>query len=237
MKHATGQTIYTFFALILIQIFGGHTSEACSCHPLEGTIEDAVAEAFDTANEVFLGEIIENGFVDITISGGIIRTVRRVNFRVLQSWKGSVEPTLTVDMPPNCAQCGPVTFDENGQGREPMDGDQFLVYAAPDSQTTLLSTHICLRTSALCSDSGLVDIRVFEQLGIQPLISDGVTVAELEETCSSDQLTNENGACGIGFLSLFLLLAIGVLRASIPAWRCGDDPRRFSRGGTSIDAR
>ncbi len=206
--------LHTFFAIVAIQLFGGHTSEACSCHPLEGTIEDAVAEAFDAANEVFLGEIIENGFVDITITGGIVITVRRVNFRVLQSWKGSVEPILTEDMPPNCAQCGPVTFDEkNGQGREPMDGDQFLVYAAPDSQTTLLSTHICLRTSALCSDSGLVDIRVFEQLGIQPLISDGFTLVELEDTCSSDPLTNENRACGVEFLSLFLLLAIGVLRA------------------------
>jgi len=229
VRRATDRKTHIFLALISIQLFGGSISEACSCHPLEGTIEDAVAEAFDRANEVFLGEVTENGFVDVTGLSGNIRTIRRVRFRVLQTWKGGTEPDLTVDMPPNGGQCGPEVFDENGSAREAVDGDQFLVYAAPGFETTLLSTHRCARTAAVCSDSGLSDsglddIRVFDQLGIQPLMSDGLTLVELEGTCSSDELIDENGACGIGSLSLFLLLAIGVLRASIPAWRCGDDP-------------
>lgn len=209
--------IRILLALISTQILSVHISEACQCEPVEGTIEEAVTTAFDRASDILLGEIAGAELVDVTDAGGHIATIRRVTFRVLQSWKGAAESSLTVDMAESGSECGPTEVDENGRERDPMDGDQFLVYARPKSQSTLLWTSRCGRTTALCSGSGLDDIKVFEQLSIQPLVSDGLTLQELETTCGFfEQPSNGDGSCGIGLLSLVLLLAIGLRRGRIP---------------------
>lgn len=211
------RTIRILLALISTQLLSVRISEACQCEPVEGTLEEAVTTASDRASDIFLGEITSTELVDVTDAGGHIVTIRRVTFRVLRSWKGAAESSLTVDMAEGGSECGPTEVDEDGRERDPMDGDQFLVYARAKSQSTLLWTSRCSRTEALCSGSGLDDIKVFEQLGIQPLVSDGLTVQELQATCGFfEQPSNEEGTCGIGLLSLVLLLAIGLLRGTHP---------------------
>lgn len=203
--------IHVLLAIGLVQFLHVPATSACQCLPREGTIEDAVAEAFEMADEVFLGEITDSELVDVAVSDEIAVTLRRVTFLVLQSWKGTAASSLVVDMPENEGQCGPGEIDETGRPRDPVVGDRFLVYAQSMTQSTVLMTNLCRRTAALCSGSGLEDIEVFSQIGIHGLLSNGLMLAELGQFCDSDLCPNETGCCGIGVLCLCPLLTLALL--------------------------
>lgn len=205
--------IYVLLVIGLVHSVHVLAARACQCEPLKGTIEDAVAEAFEMADDVFLGEITASELVDVTVSDEIVATYRRATFFVLQSWKGTAGSSIVVDMPENTTQCGPHEIDETGLFRDPVVGDWFLVYAHSESmaQPSVLMTHLCSRTAALCSGSGLEDIEVLSQIGITGFLRDGLTLAELEQSCEPDLCPNETGCCGIGVLSLCPLLTLALL--------------------------
>lgn len=128
-----------------------HNTKACECFlPL------SLVEEFEESIAVFHGEVIDHNIVEWRLS-----TIRRIHFRVIQSWKSirshrvCVLTAVGID-----SLCGlPVTV-----------GEQLLVYAGGNSAG--LNTSYCSRTGQLV-DGALGDIDFFSGFGYEPLQLNG----------------------------------------------------------------
>ena len=170
-------------------------TDACSaCDCFCGTVE----QSFDQADAVFFGEVVAEQLLDEPDPPFSI-PVRRITFRVLQSWKGVVEPRVSVLMPPDSGVCGPDSV---------LWGDLFIVYATSDVDTGTLVSRGCDGTTQYPESPGCLgecDVAEFGRLGLEPLLEDGVDPCELSALCEpSDLCEPYSRTCG---LSIFTFAA------------------------------
>lgn len=159
----------------------------CFCDTLEQNLERADA--------VFFGEVVAEQLLDEPDSL-LASPLRRITFRVLQSWKGVVESQVSVLMPPDSGTCGPDS---------PSWGDLFIVYATSDVDTGTLVSWGCDGTTPYPespSCTGVCDIAEFGRLGLEPLLADGVDPCELSALCEpSDLCEPYSRTCGLSIFS------------------------------------
>ena len=169
-------------------------TDACSaCDCFCGTVE----QSFDQADAVFFGEVVAEQLLDEPDPPFSIR-LRRITFRVLQSWKGVAESQVSVLMPKDSGECGPDS---------PSWGDLFIVYATSDEDNESLVSWGCDGTSQYPDSAtcGVCDVAEFGRLGLEPLLEDGVDACELSALCEpSDFCEPYSKTCG---LSIFTFAA------------------------------
>lgn len=177
------------FLVISVAGAAAHACSACDCFC--GTVE----QSFDQADAVFFGEVVAEQLLDEPDSL-LASPLRRITFRVLQSWKGVVESQVSVLMPPDSGTCGPDS---------PSWGDLFIVYATSDVDTGTLVSRGCDGTTQYPESPGCLgecDIAEFERLGLEPLLEDGVDPCELSALCEpSDLCEPYSRTCGLSIFS------------------------------------
>ncbi|MHC4089265.1 MAG: hypothetical protein ACYSVY_03130 [Planctomycetota bacterium] len=177
-----------------------HTATACQCD-----YRSLARNDFETADAVFLGELVEQE--------PSVASYRRVNFRVLQAWKGVTGSEIGLRVGTGLAVChfwGEV-------------GEQYLVYARKRETRFWWESWGCysddrLYTSA-CTTRWIGSLSQFveheiaelERLGIEPIeFSDGPDTRypagplgdpEEEEAACFSQPTEHRGFCGAGILA------------------------------------
>jgi len=117
--------LYISFALLAI-VFSADNLYACSCISVPGPLKTQVQNAYDDANAIFSGEVIEVK-KSPTDEHNLL-----VTFRVAKSWKGGSTKVITITTGADSAMCG-YDFEK---------GKTYLVYAYGG-----FSTSNCSRTA------------------------------------------------------------------------------------------
>jgi len=123
---------------------------ACSCIP-----PPHAAEAFDQADAVFLGRIVDESHVD----GRDPYSLIRLDVEVMESWKGVDTSYVSVYTASDTAACGLPA----GVGRTLV----FYVFRDPFDGRGHWTVSLCSRTGLV--DEVLEDVDEFARLGIAPL--------------------------------------------------------------------
>jgi hypothetical protein len=120
--------------LLLFSFLSPSSASACSCAGIE-----PVEKAFNRAEAVFVGEVVE--IKEVTTINGY--QYKQILFQVETVWKGDNKTQIIVQTAMSGASCG-IHF---------IKGSKYIVYAQSDEGSdNVLRTNICTRTSQWRAD-------------------------------------------------------------------------------------
>lgn len=148
-------------AIFLLSLWSSETL-ACSCAPQPQDTREAVTKAFESASLVFLGRIESTEtFRGAERNYDVDLEYQRVQFYVIDSWKGEKATRVYVESTLTCCLCGH-HFPESGE---------FLIYAYGPDENGYYGTSICSRTRP--AESAEEDIEVLNTLVAETVDSSG----------------------------------------------------------------